>query len=67
MPSSEKRQFSGASVNTNAKVNGHNSAGQKIKNFFRINSSNKNDVSQANSESGSQKDGHHDAGARTPQ
>ncbi|KAI7480972.1 hypothetical protein D0860_06663 [Hortaea werneckii] len=67
MPSSEKRQFSGASVNTNAKVNGHNSAGQKIKNFFRINSSNKNDVSQANSESGSQKDAHHDAGARTPQ
>lgn len=64
----EKRTFSGQPLNTNAKVN--STAGQKIKNFFRINS--KNDVSQAGSETGSQKDGGHGNqqggdGSRTPQ
>ncbi|KAK3677847.1 serine/threonine protein kinase, AGC [Recurvomyces mirabilis] len=57
-----KRTFSGVNLNPNAKVN--NSAGQKIKNFFRINS--KNDVSSANSENGSQHDGQSE-GTRTPQ
>lgn len=56
-----KRTFSGVNLNTNAKVN--STAGQKIKNFFRISS--KSDVSQAGSETGSQKDGQQD-GTRTP-
>ncbi|EMC91753.1 hypothetical protein BAUCODRAFT_38892 [Baudoinia panamericana UAMH 10762] len=68
MPAGEgKRTFSGLSLNANAKVN--SSAGQKIKNFFRINS--KNDGSQTGSETGSQKDGlaptsEPAAGTRTP-
>lgn len=65
--SSEKRTFSGQNLNTNAKVNSNSSAGQKIKNFFRINSLNKTDLqSPVGSETGSQKDLLHD-GARTPQ
>jgi protein-serine/threonine kinase len=45
-----KRTFTGANLNPNAKVS--NSAGQKIKNFFRINS--KNEATSANtSEKGS--------------
>lgn len=56
---SEKRPFSGTPLNANAKVT--NTAGQKIKNFFRINS--KNDVSQTGSETGSQSGD----GSRTPQ
>jgi protein-serine/threonine kinase len=39
----EKRTFSGASLSTNKQVNGSNShVSQRIKNFFRINSSNDN-------------------------
>lgn len=75
MPSSEKRQFSGANITPNAKASHtHNtSAGQKIKNFFRITSINKNDVAHhpAASDASSQKDAlQHDGtgtGVRTPQ
>lgn len=59
--STEKRQFSGLALNTNAKVN--NTAGQKIKNFFRINNMSKENPA-ANSETASIEK-HHD-GARTP-
>jgi len=61
-----RRTFSGANVNTNQKVN-NSSTGQKIKNFFRINS--KTDISQSGSETGSQKDGYQQQqdGNRTPQ
>jgi protein-serine/threonine kinase len=47
---SGKRVFSGTSISSNGKV--HNSAGQKIKNFFRITSS-KHDNSAPTSEKGS--------------
>ncbi|QIW99132.1 hypothetical protein AMS68_004650 [Peltaster fructicola] len=50
MPHSEKRTFSGVALNANSKIN--SSAGDKIKKFFRINSSSKEN-SQANSETGS--------------
>ena len=60
--SSEKRSFSGQTLSTNAKVN--NTAGQKIKNFFRINSLSR-DPSTANSETASIERGHD--GASTPQ
>ena len=62
MPHSEKRSFSGLNLNPNAKVN--STAGQKIKNFFRINSISK-DGSQVPSETASI-DKAQD-GARTPQ
>lgn len=53
-----KRTFTGASLNPNSKVN--SSAGQKIKNFFRING--KAEGSAATSEKGSlQSDGPHDS------
>jgi len=63
-----RRTFSGLNLNTNQKVN--NSTGQKIKNFFRINS--KADASQTGSETGSQQDGSSSQqqpqdGTRTPQ
>ena len=60
-----KRTFSGLALNTNQKVTG--STGQKIKNFFRIQSSSKGgDSSQPQSDTESiQKDGKED-GARTP-
>lgn len=51
MPHSEKRTFSGMSLSTNTKVN--SSAGQKIKNFFRINKDGSKENSQANSDTGS--------------
>nr|POE46766.1 serine/threonine-protein kinase nrc-2 [Quercus suber] len=62
-----KRVFSGVALNTNQKVGGHNSStGQKIKNFFRINSLNKTDgADKAGSD-----DGQYDKpseGTRTPQ
>ena len=57
-----KRTFSGLALNTNQKVSG--SAGQKIKNFFRIQ---KGDTSQPQSETASiQKEAKED-GSRTPQ
>ena len=61
--SSEKqRSFSGQTLSPNAKVN--NTAGQKIKNFFRINSLSR-DASAANSETASIERGHD--GTSTPQ
>lgn len=60
--SNEKRSFSGQNLSTNAKVN--NTAGQKIKNFFRINSHSK-DNSAINSETASIEKGQE--GASTPQ
>lgn len=65
-PSAGKRVFSGASLNSNGKLN--NTAGQKIKNFFRINNKHSSEhASQANSEKGSlHGDGQSD-GTRTPQ
>lgn len=60
---SGKRVFSGASLNSNGKLN--NSAGQKIKNFFRISSS-KHDVSNPQAEKPNSADGQQD-GTRTPQ
>jgi protein-serine/threonine kinase len=60
-----KRNFSGLNLNTNQKVSG--GAGQKIKNFFRINSVNKNGDSQPQSETTSlHKDPPKD-GSQTPQ
>lgn len=63
---SGKRVFSGASLNSNGKVN--NTAGQKIKNFFRINHGKHDQHSQKDSEKGPSlsADGSHD-GTRTPQ
>lgn len=60
-----KRTFSGLALSTNPK-NNPNTTGQKIKNFFRINSSSKSGDygSQTASETGSN-DGHE--GSRTPQ
>ena len=58
-----KRNFSGLNLNTNQKVNG--STGQKIKNFFRINSISKNGEFQAEALS-TPKEIQQD-GARTPQ
>jgi protein-serine/threonine kinase len=49
--STEKRQFSGLALNSNAKVN--NTAGQKIKNFFRINSLSKENTATSGSETSS--------------
>lgn len=60
--SSEKRSFSGQALNPNAKVN--NTAGQKIKNFFRINSLSREN-SAVNSETASIEKGHE--GTLTPQ
>ncbi|KJX98826.1 serine/threonine-protein kinase nrc-2 [Zymoseptoria brevis] len=60
---SGKRVFSGASVNSNGKV--HNSAGQKIKNFFRISSS-KHEASNPSSEKGSLGDGQQDGNLTPP-
>jgi protein-serine/threonine kinase len=61
--SSEKqRSFSGQALSTNSKVN--NTAGQKIKNFFRINSLSR-DASAVNSETASIEKGHD--GTSTPQ
>ncbi|KXL50001.1 hypothetical protein M433DRAFT_151558 [Acidomyces richmondensis BFW] len=60
-----KRGFSGLALNTNAKV-GNNTTGQKIKNFFRINSSSKNDSSLTGSETGSQKESPLHDGTMTP-
>lgn len=60
--SSEKRSFSGQALSTNTKVN--NTAGQKIKNFFRINSLSR-DASGVNSETASIEKGHE--GTSTPQ
>lgn len=59
-----KRTFSGVALNTNSKVN--NSTGQKIKNFFRINSTSK-DGSQTGSDAGSQQGRGEQDGTRTPQ
>jgi protein-serine/threonine kinase len=53
--SSEKRSFSGQALSPNTKVN--NTAGQKIKNFFRINSLSR-DTSAVNSETASLEKGH---------
>jgi len=58
--SSEKRVFSGHSLNSNSKVN--NSAGQKIKNFFRINGKHGDSIEKASIQSDGQNDG-----TRTPQ
>jgi len=60
-----KRGFSGLALNANAKV-GNNTTGQKIKNFFRINSSSKNDSSINGSETGSQKESPVQDGTMTP-
>lgn len=60
--SSEKRSFSGQALNPNAKVN--NTAGQKIKNFFRINSLSREN-SAVNSETASIEKGQE--GTLTPQ
>lgn len=60
--SNEKRSFSGQALSTNAKVN--NTAGQKIKNFFRINSISREN-SAVNSETASIEKGHE--GTSTPQ
>lgn len=61
MPHSEKRAFSGMSLNANAKVN--STAGQKIKNFFRISSTSKEN-SHAGSDTGSIEKGND--GTHTP-
>lgn len=60
--SSEKRSFSGQALSPNSKVN--NTAGQKIKNFFRINSLSREN-SALNSETASIEKGHD--GTSTPQ
>jgi protein-serine/threonine kinase len=60
--SSEKRSFTGQAMSPNAKVN--NTAGQKIKNFFRINSMSR-ESSAVNSETASIEKGHE--GTSTPQ
>lgn len=47
----DRRTFSGVSLSTNKSVNGGNSqVGQKIKNFFRINSSTRDDEPKTSSE-----------------
>ncbi|KAH9810501.1 Serine/threonine-protein kinase nrc-2 [Teratosphaeria destructans] len=61
-----KRGFSGLALNTNSKAPHNHSTGQKIKNFFRINSSNKHDTQSFASDAGSQKDGTQDNGTLTP-
>ena len=61
-----KRTFSGLALNNNQKVSG--STGQKIKNFFRIQSISKNGESSPQSETPSiSKDGSKEDGTRTPQ
>jgi len=67
MPSSDagKRHFSGQNLSTNQKVNG--STGQKIKNFFRINSLSKNELPPSPGETGSLSKEGKDEGTRTPQ
>ncbi|OQO00134.1 Serine/threonine-protein kinase nrc-2 [Cryoendolithus antarcticus] len=61
--SSEKRTFSGLVLNPNAKVN--NTAGQKIKNFFRINSLSKENTGAPTSDPSSNEKAQD--GTRTPQ
>ncbi|EME40895.1 hypothetical protein DOTSEDRAFT_178154 [Dothistroma septosporum NZE10] len=61
--STGKRVFSGASVNSNGKMN--NTTGQKIKNFFRISS--KHDASQPDAEKASLHGDAQNDGTRTPQ
>lgn len=60
---SGKRVFSGQSLNSNGKLN--NSAGQKIKNFFRI-SSKQHDAASTHTDKPNSGDGQQD-GTRTPQ
>lgn len=61
---SGKRVFSGASLNSNGKLN--NSAGQKIKNFFRISSSKHDGQNSSQADTPTSADGQQD-GTRTPQ
>ena len=63
-----KRTFSGLALNSNQKVSG--SAGQKIKNFFRIQSTSKNGDSEPGSETASlqkEKESSKGDGSQTPQ